>query len=104
MSGERLELVTRFEDLRAGMLVVALCKDCQKRDRGILLRLAECTWKGEDYDGWLTGPPQHSHEASQATIGATTVAARRVFRVVDPDADNAETTETEKPKQLERVK
>ncbi len=100
MSEERLELVREWSELRAGMLVVAICKDCPVRDRGILLRLAKCKWDGEKYDGWLVGPPLHSHFASQATLAARTVAERRVYRVVDPDADKAETTETEKPRKL----
>ncbi len=107
MSGERLELVTRFEDLRAGMLVVDFddCGVCGAgRVRGILVRLWYDAPDIDDEDpatAWEMSPICCGDPDEQFRgITADDVAAHSIYRVVDPDADKAETTETETPRKI----
>lgn len=93
---ERLELVTDFASLRAGMIVVVKPCSCGKAVRGMLVefrRDGEISSKGGRVpaDAWLTepghgcGPWRFPH-----VVSTRTVADRRVYRVVDgldPEAD-----------------
>ncbi len=92
---EKLELVTDFAALRAGMIVAVDCRHCGQRVRGLLV----CREHGTTYD--LTGhliresrwrmAPEHVRELGGLTPSETTVKERRVFRVVDGLESSTET-------------
>ncbi len=98
MSGERLELVRDFSELKAGMLVVVKCYGCKLKDRGMLMSLdASDPDESDGVPGWSMVPSldPHIHEDDpdewEYTVGPATVESELVYRVVD-DADKAETT------------
>ncbi len=86
MSGERLELVTDFASLRAGLLVVVKsCRRCGAAHRGMLVSLCDGPGHGHRHDrhgpGWVRLPTARCGPSSW--VGASTVADGRLFRVVD---------------------
>lgn len=101
MTRERLELVTRFDDLRAGMLVVVKnCRRCgQVECRGMLLRLDSTMHTPDGGPGWEVYP---SCLSRRTCISRTSIAERRVYRVVDPDAEAEGVVEHARP--LERTR
>ncbi len=108
MSGEELELVTEFQSLRAGDLVVYVrcgVRGCGRDHRGIL------TTRGDEgfTEGFGTVPcwriqpdPHRRPPAPPSVIIEAAVRADHVYRVVIPPA--TESRETARPRQLERVK
>jgi hypothetical protein len=101
---EELELVTSFESLRAGDLVVVSCA-CEKRHRVMLLAKLFGALAGE-YPGqfpdqwmWRLKPTPHGESYS---ITEMSVERRRIYRVVIPPA--AESREVARPKKLERAR
>lgn len=106
MNGERLELVTDFDSLRAGDLVVVKpCRWCGGQHRAMLLRFL----------GHATGiHPSGAHETLPAWsttawthVGPTIipeflVADRRLYRVLIPPAETSEPTETSVPSERTR--
>lgn len=115
MSGEKLELVTEFGSLRAGMLVVLVgCHDCGERHRGVLVRfVAMEPIRGPDAvvsieANWEALPAPSCEERGLAW-GVThyEIAERRLFRVIDDTPAGAETDhteETERPRVKERAR
>ena len=111
MSRERLELVTDFATLRAGMIVVYRpCQDCGGSHRGMLLRFYE----GPMHDpsnrsvkfldrGWILAPKTYCppDDPSDDCIGTQAVSRGAVYRVIDGLEDEQTTTTTKK---RERVK
>ena len=101
---ERLSLVTDFGTLKAGDLVVVNCRPCGGRHRGQLLGPSI---QGAPFNGgWLEDmcfrvAPKTSHGVM--LVGRQTVSARIVF-LVDTGLSASETTETAKPRRLERVR
>lgn len=101
MSEERLELVTRFEDLRAGMLVVDMegCLACGLKPlRGLLVKYwPECYDTDDDAEehpgrAWERVPRCCGTGEQFSSVTPKCVASRQIFRVVDPDADASTTT------------
>jgi hypothetical protein len=102
---EKLELVTSFESLRAGDLVVERDCTCGKSwCRSMLIRIED----GESLDGvvgpgWSKEPPCYAYDdGSELFICAEVVALGDLFRVVIPPVE--EVRETARPKKLERVR
>lgn len=99
MSEERLELVTDFASLRAGMIVVVkTCVWCGGDHRAMLMsKSGHIPGRWPDgtiivCDGWFGVPeqPPATHGGKLRLVSQRTVADRRVFRVVDglnPAAD-----------------
>ena len=87
MSRERLELVTDFARLRAGMILV--CKPCVHCDasahRFMLMNLVPADGKHGDTIAWTILP--HSCKAwrnrRDVWVSPSSVATRTVYRVVD---------------------
>ena len=78
---ERLELVTAFEQLKVGMVVVLRnCLICGRDHRRMLISLALRRFTDGKADmSWTGVPVAHSN----AAFDASAVRERRVFRVVD---------------------
>lgn len=77
MSSEKLELVTDFASLGAGMIVVCKCF-CGRDHRTILTNRGECPRDGECFV--ISPSPCFGTEIH---IGPSAVKARNVWRVVD---------------------
>lgn len=100
MSQERLELVTDFAQLRAGMIVVVKpCGLCSRQHRGMLFKIHSSL--SRDLDGtpclalWELVPTAHSRVA----ICHHATDKRRVYRVLDGLEQSQTTT-----RKRERVK
>ncbi len=77
---EKLVRVERFEELRAGMLVVGKpCLACGRAHRGILMSIRPCSQDGRCFT-LLPTPPCGSDECH---IGPGAVKTGRIYRVVD---------------------
>ncbi len=102
MSAERLELVTEFSSLKAGMLVVVNCRRGCGNHRYMLVKLTDNDWvyAGVTMGWWTLPKPNCSGNETYGGVTTAAVTERRVYRVVDPDADKAETTEAETPRKL----
>jgi hypothetical protein len=112
VSEERLELVTRFEELRVGMLVVVKpCGLCRLAHRGILTRFVDAdplegAWKRPD--GRLVPPGQSmaflplACEERTSYVTEYGVREHRIYRVVIPPADASH--ETKRTRTREHVK
>lgn len=98
MAKERLELVTSFEVLRVGMIVVVKPVGCcaASHHRGILVRRVTCEYarrandmvKGEAFD---VLPPRQCYPDLFPVVSESAVTDGRVFRVadgLDPAADD----------------
>ncbi len=103
MSGERLELVRKWSELRAGMRIVDIagCDVCEKRPvRGMVFHLHEQLLNWDDDDdakgvpSWEILPGCGCVAGEFYAIGESHVISGDVYRVIDPDADKTETTET----------
>lgn len=91
---EKLELVTNFESLRSGMIVVVKpCSNpfCKKQHRHLLLKLsADTHFVGDGFDvvesaapAWDVLPGRSCRPAAEAVVSADTVYRRIVYRVID---------------------
>ncbi len=103
MKREKLELVTSWSELRAGVItVVKNCYACgASRCRGMLLKLVPSDDEGDPME-WDCIPA--CSNLYQSSISPQCVEAGVVYRVIDPDADKAETTETAAPVVRKQVK
>jgi hypothetical protein len=95
---EEVELVTSFDELRAGMIVwIVSCSACGSHHRKFLLRLEKSNF-GEKLVGWLGDPivspcmKARGHTKTFLTPKCLAFVERRVYRVVDRAID-AQTTE-----------
>ena len=97
MNYERLELVSDFSALRAGMIVVVKPCTCLRAVRGMLVRflragaISPAGGKCPPFDSWMYAP---AHKCSgflmEHVVSSRTVGERIVYRVVDgldPEAD-----------------
>lgn len=86
MKGERLELVTDFVSLRAGMIVVVKrCATCKRTHREMLIS------QDEDQD-WTIAPVP---ACNAFLLGPEVAGERRLYRVVDGLEAPAETRSRE---------
>lgn len=89
---EKLELVTDFGSLRAGMIVVTKnCRRCNGAHRGMLTRMVRDTGP---IDQWVWRRP-HDSPCGARGPSERSVSERRVFRVVD-DLEQSQSTESRK--------
>jgi hypothetical protein len=106
---ERLELVKRFEELRAGMIVVCVeCGWCGGKHRGMLVKFVRnvrgsVPRSGSSVDdGWVIEPPGKCNRTAQKDLLVReAVTARCVFRVVD-DLEASDSSSV--PRKLERTR
>lgn len=98
---EKLELVTSFATLRAGMIVVVKsCKWCGRDHRAMCIKREEnclCRWPdGSTVVGptWLVAP-RFCRDSDRLSM--RTIADRRAYRVID---DIESTTETKQRKSV----
>ena len=109
---ERLELVTDFGALRAGMIVmVGPCKVCNGRHRGILTEQNSDGWT--DFDGsicfggiplWRFLPRPICSGKAHAIFTELAVQAGKVYRVIDGlESSDQQTKEQPAPKKRERT-
>lgn len=104
--GERLELVTSFESLRAGDLIIGRpCGYCGRAHRGILTQLLP-PQSYREHDGTIWNYAAWKKEprlpCGHWGISPHAVTEKRVYRVLIPPA--ASSQETARPKKLERVR
>lgn len=112
MSEERLIRVEKFEELKAGMLVVYRpCTVCFESHRTMLLKRSDkegpCAATGEMVDerGWRILPsPSCRDDPPESDLTEAAVARGAVYRIVEANPQ-VETTEAEtaRPKKRERV-
>ena len=100
---ERLTLVTDFNALKAGDLVATShCSACGGWHRGILTSfLRNVIGPLRMADAWLI-EPGHG-EGKNTWVDAVAVAGKFVY-LIDTGLSDSETTETAKPRRLERVR
>lgn len=99
MSGERLERVKSFDELRAGMIVVVKrCFDCNGNHRGMLLARVDGTPNLKARDGsppvgWKFVPPspgdaRNGH--SWSWFHKRSIGLGKIYRVVDPGLESSD--------------
>lgn len=103
---EELKLVERFEELRAGMIVVIEnCIQCGQRMRALLLRYKNglsLRSYPEETNGWEI-VPRCPKEPAHSWLTPIAIQQKRVYRILDGlESPHTTTQETEKPK--ERVR
>jgi hypothetical protein len=107
--GERLERVVHESQLRPGLLLlVRACSSCGRDERFMLLSRSEdpgsecdaCgATKGWNWEGRGCRPAQYADQ----WCGCLAIAEGRAF-IVNPFADDAETTTKAKPRKRERTR
>ena len=106
---ERLELVTDFGALSAGMIVVVGCgvgssdRTITHKHRGLLLRLVP-SLREPGKMAWELVPNPHPERYEQAVVSASTIGYRCVWRVIDgPESSDQQTKKQPAPKKRERT-
>lgn len=101
MNGERLKLVTSFDELRAGDYTeVRGCRNCGATHRGLLTSRRVIPTSGERAWRYLPIPASHG-DKKKPCVGESTVAQRRLYLVgTGLEASDSSTATTRKPKSV----